>query len=101
LGEKYNLLNIANIGVTPFNQISTTENILALANEAYEMSKQIGALPGETITLVSPVGKLTPLGRVPNEETFIIKGLFESGMYDYDSSLVYLSLADAQNFLSP
>jgi lipoprotein-releasing system permease protein len=65
-----------------------------------ELSKRIGALPGDSVTLVSPIGKLTPLGRVANEETFEVKALFESGMYDYDSSLVYLSLADARDFLS-
>lgn len=65
-----------------------------------ELSKQIGALPGDTVTLVSPIGKLTPLGRVANEGKFKVKALFESGMYEYDSSLVYLSLADAQSFLS-
>ena len=65
-----------------------------------ELSKQIGALPGDTITLVSPIGKLTPLGRVANEGRFEVKALFESGMYEYDSSLVYLSLTDAQDFLS-
>ncbi len=65
-----------------------------------ELSKQIGALPGDTVTLVSPLGKLTPLGRVVNEDNFKVKALFESGMYDYDSSLVFLSLTDAQDFLS-
>ena len=65
-----------------------------------ELSKQIGVLPGNSVTLVSPIGKLTPLGRVSNEAQFKVKGLFESGMYEYDSSLVYLSLTDAQNFLS-
>ncbi len=65
-----------------------------------ELSKHIGALPGDTVILVSPAGKLTPLGRTVNEDTFKVKALFESGMYDYDSSLVYLSLSDAQDFLS-
>jgi lipoprotein-releasing system permease protein len=46
------------------------------------------------------MGKLTPLGRVPSEGQFEIKALFESGMYEYDSSMVYLSLPDAQDFLS-
>jgi lipoprotein-releasing system permease protein len=65
-----------------------------------ELSKQIGALVGDTVTLVSPSGKLTPLGRMAHERTFTVKALFESGMYEYDSSMVYLSLADAQDFLS-
>ncbi|NVM24901.1 MAG: lipoprotein-releasing ABC transporter permease subunit [Desulfobacterales bacterium] len=65
-----------------------------------ELSRQIGALPGDTVTLVSPIGKLTPLGRVANEDTFKVEALFESGMYEYDSSMVFLSLTDAQDFLS-
>jgi len=65
-----------------------------------ELSKQIGALPRDIITLVSPIGKLTPLGRVANEETFQIAALFESGMYEYDSKMIFLSLPDAQDFLS-
>ncbi len=65
-----------------------------------ELSKHIGALPGDTVTLVSATGKLTPLGRVANEGKFKVKALFESGMYEYDSSLVFLSLTDAQDFLS-
>lgn len=65
-----------------------------------ELSKQVGALPGDTVTLVSPIGKLTPLGRVANEVKFKVKALFESGMYEFDSWFVYLSLTDAQDFLS-
>jgi len=65
-----------------------------------ELSRQIGALPGDTVTVVSPIGKLTPLGRVAHEARFQVRAIFESGMYDYDSSLVYLSLPDAQEFLS-
>jgi len=65
-----------------------------------ELSKQIGAVPGDIVTLVSPMGKLTPLGRVANEDTFEVRALFESGMYEYDSAMVYISLANAQEFLS-
>jgi diguanylate cyclase (GGDEF)-like protein len=42
LSLKYELSSVAHIGVTPFNPISTTDDILAQANEAYEMAKQIG-----------------------------------------------------------
>jgi lipoprotein-releasing system permease protein len=65
-----------------------------------ELSKQIGVVPGDVVTLVSPMGKLTPLGRVANEGTFEVRALFESGMYEYDSAMVYISLANAQEFLS-
>ncbi|MEA3554635.1 MAG: EAL domain-containing protein [Campylobacterota bacterium] len=43
LSLKYELSSVAHIGATPFNPISTTEDILALANEAYEAAKQVGS----------------------------------------------------------
>ena len=42
LSLKYELQSVAHIGATPFNPISTTDDILALANEAYEAAKQVG-----------------------------------------------------------
>lgn len=64
-----------------------------------ELSKRVGTYVGDTVTLVSPEGKLTPLGRVPNSRRYKVIGLFDSGMYEYDASMVYVSLEDAQDFL--
>jgi lipoprotein-releasing system permease protein len=64
-----------------------------------ELSKQIGVRPGDTVTVVSPLGKLTPLGRVPQSRKFKVTGLFDSGMYEYDATMLYVSLKEAQDFL--
>jgi lipoprotein-releasing system permease protein len=64
-----------------------------------ELCKQLMVRPGDIITVVSPYGKLTPLGRVPNERKFKVTAVFESGMYEYDSSMAYISLKEAQDFL--
>lgn len=64
-----------------------------------ELSKQIGAQPGSVITVISPEGKLTPLGRAPNTRKFEVAAIFDSGMYEYDASMVYISLKEAQDFL--
>jgi len=64
-----------------------------------ELAKQIAAHPGDIVTVISPEGKLTPLGRVPNSKKFTIVGLFDSGMYEYDASMIYISLSEAQSFL--
>ncbi|MFH0845639.1 MAG: lipoprotein-releasing ABC transporter permease subunit [Pseudomonadota bacterium] len=64
-----------------------------------ELLKQISAQPGDIITVVSPHGKLTPLGRVPNSRKYKITAVFDSGMYEYDSSMIYVSLKEAQEFL--
>jgi len=65
-----------------------------------ELAKQIGAHPGNVITVISPEGKLTPLGRTPNTRRFKVAALFDSGMYEYDASMVYISLKEAQDFLA-
>ena len=64
-----------------------------------ELAKQVGAKPGDMLTVVSPQGKVTPLGRVPASRKFRIIGLFESGYYEYDSHLVFIALHEAQDFL--
>lgn len=63
-----------------------------------ELSKNIGAFYGDIITVVSPTGTLTPGGMGPKLKRFRVVGVFNSGMYEYDSSLAYISLADAQRF---
>jgi lipoprotein-releasing system permease protein len=64
-----------------------------------QLSRRIGVFPGDTVTMVSPEGKLTPLGRAPNSQKYRVTALFDSGMYEYDASLVYVSLQEAQTFL--
>lgn len=65
-----------------------------------ELAKQIGAHPGSVITVISPEGRLTPLGRTPNTRRFKVAALFDSGMYEYDASMIYISLREAQDFLA-
>lgn len=64
-----------------------------------ELSKQLGAYPGDILNMVSPEGKLTPLGRVPNSQKYKVTAVFDSGMYEYDASMVFVSLKEAQTFL--
>ena len=65
-----------------------------------ELSRRLTAFPGDIITVISPEGRLTPTGRIPNTKKFRVVGIFESGMYDYDSSMAYISLNEAQDFFN-
>lgn len=65
-----------------------------------ELSRQIGASPEDIVTLVSPEGKLTPLGRTPNTRKFRVTAIFDSGMYEYDATMVFVSIREAQDFLA-
>ena len=64
-----------------------------------EMAKNLGIFLYDTITIISPVGVSTPMGMVPRMKKFIVAGIFESGFYEYDSTLAYLSLKSCQDFL--
>lgn len=53
---------------------------------------------GDVVQLISPQGKRTPIGAVPQVRNFRIVGIFQSGMYEFDSNLVYMDLSQAQKF---
>lgn len=62
------------------------------------LARRLGARMDEVVNLVNPLGEETPVGRIPKSEPFVVVGIFESGMYQYDSSLIYVSLPAAQEF---
>ncbi len=63
-----------------------------------ELASSIGILKGDTINVLSPVGKIGPLGMLPKVRQFKVVGIFEVGMFEYDSNLVLTSLGAAQEF---
>ena len=65
-----------------------------------ELAMRLGVVVGDRINVVSPVGPISALGMTPKIRPFQVVGLFESGMYEYDSSLAYISLEEAQRFFS-
>ncbi len=66
-----------------------------------ELAKQLGVSIGETVNVVSPpTGPSTVIGMVPKIRAFALIGLFESGMYEYDSFVAYVGLAEAQKFFN-
>jgi len=64
-----------------------------------EMARNLGIFLYDTITIISPVSISTPMGMVPRMGKFIVVGIFESGFYEYDSTLAYLSVQSCQRFL--
>jgi lipoprotein-releasing system permease protein len=64
-----------------------------------ELARMLAVQPGDAVTVVSPMGKITPVGRVPQNRKFKVTAIFESGMYEYDATMVYVSLKEAQDFL--
>jgi len=65
-----------------------------------ELAQRLGVFPGDTLNVVSPVGPISAMGMVPKIRTFAVIGIFHSGMYEYDSSLAYIELGEAQKFFN-
>jgi lipoprotein-releasing system permease protein len=53
---------------------------------------------GDTITLISPRGARTPFGTVPRIKAYKVAAVFEMGMSEFDRSLIFMPLAEAQRF---
>jgi lipoprotein-releasing system permease protein len=61
-----------------------------------ELASMSGVIVGDAVTLISPSGTITPLGMIPTSRTFIVRGIFSTGMYEFDSNMVYISLPAAK-----
>jgi lipoprotein-releasing system permease protein len=59
------------------------------------LARQLGVEPGDRIALIAPQGTVTPAGVVPRVRQFTVAAVFESGHYEYDSTLVLTALEDA------
>jgi len=64
-----------------------------------QLANNLGLHEGDWITIISPVGRLTPMGQAPKSKLFHVIGIFQSGMYEYDNTLAYVDLTAAQQFL--
>ena len=61
-----------------------------------ELAASIGAFKGDIITVMSPFGKIGPLGMLPKVRQFRVTGIFEVGMFEYDSNLVLTDIRASQ-----
>ena len=61
-----------------------------------EVASRLRAKTGDTVVLATLHGAIqSPLGLVPRLRSFRVVGIFESGLFEYDSSLAYVSMAAA------
>ena len=63
-----------------------------------ELAKHLGVSMNDTLQVISPLGNMTPMGMMPKMRRFAVVGIFQSGMYEYDNSLAYISIPVAQKF---
>lgn len=61
-----------------------------------ELARSLGVTVGDTVTITSPQGTLTPFEVVPKYRNFRVVGIFNSGFYDFDAQWVFTNLNAAQ-----
>lgn len=64
------------------------------------LATALGVTHNDSITLVSPRGATTPFGTAPRTKTYKIVALFEMGMSEYDRSVIFMPLNEAQRYFS-
>ena len=64
-----------------------------------DLAARLGLTTGDTVHMMSPSGKKSAAGFSPKIMNFRLAGVFDTGMYEYDSSLAYVSIPAAQEVL--
>ncbi|NIZ02113.1 lipoprotein-releasing ABC transporter permease subunit [Thalassospira lucentensis] len=60
------------------------------------LAMKLGVGVGDTVNLISPKGNVTAFGAVPRVRAYTVTGLFDIGMYEYDSGFIFMPLNAAQ-----
>lgn len=79
-------------GGTLADLVPATEDDLPGIVLGKDLAGQIGAMIGETVTLTTPTGSLTPMGVMPRMRRFKVVGTFRLGLYDVDSTTGLVAL---------
>lgn len=63
-----------------------------------ELASTLGVSPGDIINIVSPFGRIGPMGPMPRSRSFEVVSLFDYGMIEYDSTISYIDIDNAMSF---
>ncbi len=63
------------------------------------LARQLRVQVGDKITLALPSAQATPVGVIPRFKALTVVGLFYSGHFQYDNSLLYTHISDAQRLM--
>ncbi|WP_319773996.1 lipoprotein-releasing ABC transporter permease subunit [Breoghania sp.] len=64
------------------------------------MARSLGVVVGDTVTLVSPRGSVTPMGVTPRIKGYKLVAIFEIGMSEYDGTIAFLPFPEAQLYFN-
>jgi lipoprotein-releasing system permease protein len=64
------------------------------------LAEQLSIQVGDSVTLVSPRGAVTPMGTTPRIKPYKVSAMFEIGMSEYDTAFVFMPLPEAQAYFN-
>ena len=64
------------------------------------LANALGVRQGDAVTIVAPRGDATPFGTAPRVKRYPVAAIFEIGMSEYDATIAFLPLAEAQKFFN-
>jgi lipoprotein-releasing system permease protein len=64
------------------------------------LANQLSLQVGDNLSLISPRGAVTPMGMTPRIKPYRVAAIFEIGMSEYDSSIVFMPLPEAQAYFN-
>jgi lipoprotein-releasing system permease protein len=98
-------------GIEPSSELKTTDILRHIKEGSIEeitgrgwiilgkeLASMLGVIAGDTVNLISPVGEVGPLGMLPRAKQFKVAAVFEMGMFEYDTNLVFTDIKSAQEF---
>jgi lipoprotein-releasing system permease protein len=89
-------------GIANNVRLGTIENFSRSEGVAIgtRLAAALGLTLGDTLTLVSPRGNVTPLGVTPRIKAYPVVAIFEIGMSEYDSSFIFMPFEEAQIYFN-
>jgi len=90
--------NLDTLKVTQRVEIKNRPVLLPAAILGSALAEVLNVKVGDVIEVTSSQGQMTSFGVIPSVRRFVVTGLFDSGIQDYDSILIYINLSDAQKF---
>ena len=96
-------------GISPNDEATVTDIAAQLKNTTFaklvpgqwgvvlgiELARSLGVREGDKVTVMAPGGQVTPAGVVPRLKQLTVVGSFDSGHYEYDSTLALIDIEDA------
>ncbi len=92
-----NIINDTKIGEYSFDDIVIDDDTVSGMIIGSDLASRLGVYLGETVVLYSLKGEDLQRNTRPRVAKFYISGIFETGLYEFDANLAYISLVSAQN----